>query len=229
MHDSSAKRDWILKAAAKLFVKHGFDGTTFATVSKASGAAVGSTVHFFGDKGELAAAVYDRAACRLVNVAKTALHGHKTDVEAAIRELLSVFLKWAEKSPHDRRLIGKLEAYMSTEQIQTVGLQDRLAEVLASWAGKLGPKHVARLSPSQLYAVVLAPAMCVITPATNLPPNDRRSPIDWVQVPTSAAVTGIAPQKIKPSQPLKGGTHAKARRRTSASRKYDARQGGFDY
>lgn len=176
MRDSSAKRDRILKASTKLFVKHGFDGTTFAKVSKASHAAVGSIVNFFENKGELAGAVSDRAACRLVNNAKTALHGHKTDVEAAIRALLSFCLEWAKKFPNDRRLIGKLEAYLSMEQTRTVGLQDRLAKVLADWAKPLIPKRIARLSPSELYAVVLAPAMCATALVARPPSDDHETP-----------------------------------------------------
>jgi AcrR family transcriptional regulator len=221
MRDSSAKRNRILKAATKLFVKHGFDGTTFANVSKASGAAVGSIVHFFHDKGALAAAVYDRAACRLVDDAKAALHRHKTDVEAAIRALLSVCLKWAEKFPHDRSLISKLEAYMSPEQSRTAGLQDRLAEVLADWAKPLISKRIVRLSPSQLYAVILAPAMCATAPVPGPPPDDQEDTIDWREVLTVAALTVIRPLKNKPKPPSKVGPVTKVGQPLPASTQGD--------
>ena len=63
MQDRSvAKRDHIMKTAAVLFVEHGFEHTTLAMVAKASGAAIGSITHFFGDKSELAAAVLEDVA-----------------------------------------------------------------------------------------------------------------------------------------------------------------------
>ena len=53
MRDSAAKRRQILQAAGTLLAEQGFDGMTLTEVSKASGAAVGSIMHFFVDKAGL--------------------------------------------------------------------------------------------------------------------------------------------------------------------------------
>jgi len=203
MRDSRATRKRILKAAAALFFEHGFDGTTFIKISKASRTAVGSVTHFFVDKSGLAAAVYDDVVGDLVADAKTALRGQGTDVAVAVRALLSACLTWDEKFPHHRRLISMLEAYASApERTRTDEAPDGLAKVLAEWAEPLARKDlVAPFSPSQLYAVILAPAMCATTPAAGPASDVRASSIDWLAVLTDAAVTAIAPPKKKPRQP----------------------------
>ncbi|MGO8869094.1 MAG: TetR/AcrR family transcriptional regulator [Alphaproteobacteria bacterium] len=228
MRDSPAKRKRILQAAAALFIKNGRDGTTLVMVGKASRAAVGSITNFFGNKAQLAAAVHDDVADRLVADAKAALRGHGNNVEAAIRALLSACLKWVERFPHHWRLIGMLEAY-SSEQVQIPKrVQDRLAQVLAGWAEPLVPKSIARLSPSQLYAVILVPSMCAITPAASPASDDYKGSIDWLGVLTAAALAAISPQNNKPSRTLKEGSHVGARRRPHASKQRETKQGKFD-
>ena len=203
MRDSRATRNRILKAAAALFFERGFDGTTFNKISKASRTAVGSVTHFFVDKGGLAAAVYDDVVGDLVADAKTALGGHGNDVEVAVRALLSACLTWDEKFPHHRRLISMLESYASApERARTDEAPDSLPKVLAEWAESLARKDlVAPFSPSQLYAVILAPAMCATTPAAGPASDVRASSIDWLAVLTAAALAAIAPPKQKPRQP----------------------------
>ncbi|MGO8920843.1 MAG: TetR/AcrR family transcriptional regulator [Stellaceae bacterium] len=199
MRDSGATRRRILKAAAALFIEQGFEGTTLIKVSEASGASVGSITHFCGDKGELAARVYDYAAGLLAADARTALRGHGNDAPAAIRALLSACLSWDERYPNYRRLIRMLEVYAPMSQrSRTDEERDSLPKVLADWANPLARKDiVAQLSPSQLYAVILAPAMCAATPDTGPASDVRASSIDWLTVLTDAALTAIAPPKKK--------------------------------
>ena len=215
MRDSSATRKRILKAAAALFIEHGFEGATLIKVSKASGASVGSITHFFGDKGELAARVYDYAAGLLAADAKTALRGHGNDAPAAIRALLSACLSWDERFPGYRRLIRMLEVYAPTpERSWTDEEPDSLPKVLAEWADPLARKDiVALLSPGQLYAVILAPAVCAVTADTGPASDVRAGTIDWLTVLTGAALTAIAPPKKK------------SRRASPASRRGETAQG----
>src|SRR5437870_8357416 len=113
MRDSRAKKARILEAAGGLFVEHGFEATTFLMVSKKSGAAIGSIMHFFGDKAGLAAHVYDEVVSKLAADARAALRGHADDVEAAVRAVISACLDWDKKFPNHRRLIGMLEPYVA--------------------------------------------------------------------------------------------------------------------
>jgi AcrR family transcriptional regulator len=212
MRDNRAKRERILKAAADLFIEHGFEGTTFIKVSAASGAAVGSITHFFGDKGELGACVYDGVVDDLAADAKTALRGHGNNVEAAIRALLAACLSWDEKFPHHRRLIRMLEIYaLTSDRSRTVEPPDSLPKVLDEWASPLARKHIVPpLSPSQLYAVILAPAMCAVTPAAASAAADvRASSIDWLTVLTRAATEALAAPRKKPGPPAPASRQSK--------------------
>jgi len=63
-------------------------------------------------------------------------------------------------------------------------------------------KIIAPFSPSQLYAVVLAPAMCGATPAAVGPTTDiHASSIDWLTVLTNAALKALVPPRKKSRLP----------------------------
>jgi AcrR family transcriptional regulator len=218
----------ILQAATELFLDHGVDGTTLAMVGKASKTVVGTVRHFFGKKSQLAASVYDHMAGRLTEDARAALDSRDTDVAAAIRALLSACLKWPVNFPHYRRLIGMLDVYPSTKaQIRTDRVPERLAKVLGDWAGELESNRIARLSPSELYAVVLAPAMCATTPVIGPPSDNDESSVEWLEVLTAAALTAITPPNDKPQQPFQVGPAAEGRRQRSASPKREGGQGSL--
>lgn len=208
MHDSSTvKRDRILQAAAELFIEHGFERTTLAMIATASGAAVGSITHFFDDKAGLATAVHDAVAERFLATAETALRGHKTDVPAAVRALLSACLAWDEASPHHLRLMNKLAACMrEPAQLPLHGVPHRLAEILAAWARPLIRQDlVAPLSPEQLYAVLLGPVISHMAYASGPPSDDRESAGDWIEILTTVAMAAITPPAAKRSSKNRSG------------------------
>lgn len=210
MRDSAAKRRRILQAAAALLAEQGFDGMTFAEVSKASGAAVGSIMHFFVDKAGLAAAVADDLASRLVADAERALRAaHGQDVAAAISALLSAALHWPRKFPGHQRLIGMIAAFTPAQ----AGIEQRLGQVLADWAEPLiRMGAVAPLSPTQLYAVILAPAICAAAPVAPAGAKRQGPSIEWRQILTSAALTAITPD-TKSKRGAEDRADAKARHR----------------
>jgi AcrR family transcriptional regulator len=184
MPDTEAKRRRILRAAETLFCDQGVDRTTLRQVGKAAHAAVGSITHFFGKKPQLAVAVLDDVVSRLAADAERALNGQETTVAGDVRALLSACLKWPQLVPHYRRLIGALQAYISAEGLGThARLQDRLAKVLAKWAEKRGVASVRGLAGNQLYAVMLAPAMCPGAPTDS----------EWLDVLGAAALAAVAP------------------------------------
>lgn len=193
MRDSAAKRRRILQAAGALLAEQGFDGMTLAEVSKASGAAVGSIVHFFVDKAGLAAAVGDDLVSQLVADAERALHAaYGQDVAAAIGALLSAALYWPRKFPRHQRLIGMIAAF--TPQSAHAGIEQRLGKVLANWAEPLiGIGAVAPLSPTQFYAIALAPAICAEAPAAREGAKREGASVEWLQILTAAALAAIAP------------------------------------
>jgi AcrR family transcriptional regulator len=183
-----------LRVAADLFLVHGVEGTTLAMVAKESQTVIGTVRHFFGTKSQLAGSVYDDLADRLATDAKAALGNHGDDVSAAVRALLSACLKWPVKFAHYRKLIGMLEAYPSTKaHIRTDRLPARLGKVLAEWMETLEPNRIRGLSPTQLYAVLLAPALCDSRLAAEPVRNGDEGSISWFDVLTIAALAAITP------------------------------------
>jgi AcrR family transcriptional regulator len=208
MRNIAAKRGHILTAAATQLAKEGYDGMTLKQVSKASGAAVGSIVHFFKDKAGLVAAVADHLASELAADAGKALHAaHGQDVAAAVGALLSAAAQWSKKFPDHQRLLSVIAAF--TPPSAQGGMQRRLEQLLAGWAEPLIQMGaIAPLSSIQLYAVVLAPAICASGSTREKRPD---ASIEWVQVLTAAALAGLSPATASKSGPPHGAA-AKTRR-----------------
>ena len=72
------------------------------------------------------------------------------------------------------------------------GIEQRLGQVLADWAEPLiRMGAVAPLSPTQLYAVILAPAICALAPAAGPGAKHQGPSIEWLQILTAAALAAI--------------------------------------
>jgi AcrR family transcriptional regulator len=209
------KQARILETAASLFVEYGFEGTTFRKVSKKSGAAVGSIIHFFGDKAGLAAGVYDDFMSRLAADARVALRGHADDIEAAVRAVISACLGWDKKFPYHSRLIGMLEPSVpKSGRSRPDDRQHDLPKVLAEWAESLpSKKKIAPLSPDQLYAVILAPAIHIGRPAGAFSPDARMTSSEWAAILTKAALCALGGPTRKVPSPRAGSGQAKAAQR----------------
>ena len=204
MQDRSAiKRDRILKTATALFIEHGCEHTTFAMVAKASGAAIGSITHFFGDKSGLAAAVLEDVARPLVANAEAALHAHPKDVQAAIHALLSACLDWAAGHPEYPRLIAQLEANLWKREARLSQLgRHGVTAALAKWAEPLlARQRIAPLSPAQLYAIVMAPILDTFASVPGQIADENA--LQWLQTLTEAATAALAGpvRRSKPGQP----------------------------
>lgn len=193
--DSPGKQAQILSAAARLFAESGFDGTTLAMVGTASGAAVGSIAHYFGDKPGLAAAVYADAAGDLAARIVAALNTHGTDMTAAIRALLRACYGWAVERPYRPRALAVLAGPVHSQRPHwTELLEPRLAAALATWAAPLVAADVmVPRTPAQFYALVVAPALHVILAATDPLNADDPSTAAWISALTTAALAGLRP------------------------------------
>jgi AcrR family transcriptional regulator len=198
MRDRRAKERRILEVAERMFRERGVEGTILTGVAKASKAALGSVTHFFGSKPDLAAAVLDRVIGALAEEAKAALSPRGRSMEGNLRALQATCLEWPDRHGS---LIAMLEPYASAEwEGRSTRLRDRLAPVLADWAGRRSAAEVAELSPSQLYAVVLAPALCPAAPAIAGESKDAQTNGDrWLDILAAATMTAITP----PARPAK--------------------------
>ncbi len=189
---SQAKRVKILQTAAKLFAQHGYERTTYAMVARQAGFVVGSIEHFFGRKPALAAAVYEHIAAGLVGVVEAALSGHGYDVKGAVHALLAAGLTWARENPSHPRLLATLADHAPLHHAaHALEWQARLEPIFAEWSEKLiAADKIRPLSPVQLCALILAPAMASAA-------ADR----DIEQVQTELAATILAAITQPAAQP----------------------------
>jgi AcrR family transcriptional regulator len=189
---SGARRREILKAARALLIEHGLPGMTMAKVAKQSRSAIGSILHFYKTKDALAAAVADEVISAIADDAEQALHGYNSEVAPAVRSLLAACSKWPQRFPHYRRLAGYVEPDRGGAN-GPLGLQVRLERVLADWARRLTVVgRVVPLSSAQLYAILVAPAICDTTEA--IVPAPGKQEMEWIDFLASAALKAIVPQ-----------------------------------
>jgi AcrR family transcriptional regulator len=209
MRDSAAKRQKIRTAVAELLLQEGFKGVTFAKVSKRSRAAVGSINHFFGDMEGLLTSVHDEMASSLTADANAALQGYRDNWQEAVRSLISACLSWPEKFPGYCRVVGLVDAHLTRPKGSKSGsLQTHLEQVLKKWADDfIRAGAVAPLSPSQLYALVLAPAMYGSAAKAVSKSSGATIESNWIEILTAAAIRAIAPAHGKLS--ARSGTRRK--------------------
>jgi AcrR family transcriptional regulator len=181
----------ILDAAATLFALHGFETTTFAMIGSSCGVAIGSITHGFRDKTTLAGAVYANAMDRLASDITWALERHPTDVAVTIHAVITACFRWAEANPRDRALLKSLEKHAGFAN--RAGERSRLEPLLAAWAQPLIRARLLQpLTPAQLYAVILAPALFgAVASAERL---DAQTPPEtaWASVLSSAALAAVS-------------------------------------
>jgi AcrR family transcriptional regulator len=159
-------------------------------VGARSKSAIGSIAHFYGDKVQLAAAVYESIADLLVTSCMTALNGEGSAVPKAVRALQSALVRWEQTHPGYLRLINLLEvSLVNRPEIMPRPLRDRLAALLAGWAERfVNQGRVIALAPSQLLAVVLGPVMMILSdPAFSSSENSS----DWWSFLAETAISAV--------------------------------------
>jgi AcrR family transcriptional regulator len=198
------KRD-ILDAAAAVFIKEGFEGTTFAEIAKGAGGVVGSVQHAFPRKAQLAAAVYDDVVGGLIAGCEAALGGQGRDPQTAIRALLRACLVWAKKERRRRHLLVLLEANVSIRTMTASGgLQKQMEQVLRAWADPLIKVDlVIPMSPAQMFSVLLAPALSIIGSEEF---DDAYKPAEWLNRLAEFAFNAVTTQRRKPEPPTATGS-----------------------
>jgi AcrR family transcriptional regulator len=191
----------ILDAAARLFAVHGFEATTFAMIGEGAGAATGSIVHCFHDKTALAGIIYVGAMDRLVAAVARAIDRHPTDVPGTIHAVISACFSWAEAHPGDNTLFRALHEHAGPHE--EIGKQARLEPLMAAWAQPLIRAGLLQpLAPAQLYAVIIAPAICGAAASLALLDGHTPPEIAWASVLSTAALAAVQPLNPK-SRPAK--------------------------
>jgi AcrR family transcriptional regulator len=101
---TSARREAILKAALRLFVRNGFAGTSIEDIKRASGASVGSIYHHFGGKEGVAAALYIDVLSDYQN-ALLALIAARPKAREGIEGVVRHHLHWVATHPDEARYL----------------------------------------------------------------------------------------------------------------------------
>jgi AcrR family transcriptional regulator len=191
----------ILDAAATLFADRGFEATTFAMIGNASGTAIGSIVHCFRDKADLAKTIYASAMDRLVSAVARAVDRHPTDIPRTINAAISACFSWATSYPGDSTLLRALHGQAGPNEL--IGERARLQPLIAAWAQPLIRADLLRpLAPEQLYAVIIAPAFCGAVALASQSDGQAKPEIEWEAVLSAAALAAIQPRNVK-SRPVK--------------------------
>jgi AcrR family transcriptional regulator len=104
LSSTPARREAILSAALRCFVRRGYTATTIADIRRASGASVGSLYHHFGGKDRIAAALYVDGLAGYQAGFLAALREHD-DARAAVEALVGHHLAWVREHPDLARFI----------------------------------------------------------------------------------------------------------------------------
>lgn len=189
---SLVRQQKILKAARELLVEDGYERMTFVKVSKRSRSAIGSILHFYKTKRDLAAAVADEIIDAISAEARAALNDHGGNVERAVRALIGAASLWPEKFPQHRRLIGYLDVGAASGESRG-HLETRLRLILTDWSEPLiHLGAIGSLSRAQLYAVVLAPVLSGGTADPTAGGNTQG--VEWSELLADFAVRAMKPR-----------------------------------
>ena len=98
--ETADKKERILQAALRLFIRDGFDRTPTARISREAGVATGTLFHYFPAKEDLVNGLYLRCKDRMVEAM-----GHGVPAEASLMERLRLvhanLLRWGVASPEE--------------------------------------------------------------------------------------------------------------------------------
>jgi AcrR family transcriptional regulator len=107
-------RGQILDASAKLFIEHGFNGTTINDIAASLGVTRTNIYYYFKDKKEILAELSGDIFATGRMIAKKAAEP-RLDPVAALRELVEIFARVVLSNPVRYRVIERNEGYLGPE------------------------------------------------------------------------------------------------------------------
>jgi AcrR family transcriptional regulator/ferredoxin len=200
-------RERLLRAAADVFARRGYDGTRVADIAAAAGVSNGAMYAHFPSKAELLVAALRAHGRRLLADA------FATDPDQSITDLLVLAGRWLPRRHDDRQQL-LVEALVAGRRDEAVAgpMRDYVGE-RADWiatlvrvaqaAGELDPA----LSPNALahFCLLLAMGSALVTPDLH-PVGDE----EWTRLLTRVAA-GLAPRTDTAGRAAEGSTAVKVR------------------
>jgi AcrR family transcriptional regulator len=184
-------RERLLRAAADVFARRGYDGTRVADIAAAAGVSNGALYAHFGSKAELLVAALREHGRRML----TELFA--SDPDRSITDLLLVIGRWLPKR-RDAQGYLVVEALVAGRRDHDVArlMGDYVGE-RADWLGELvrtgqrGGELDPALSPDALahFCLLLAMGSALVTPALH-----EVDSAQWAEL-LSRVVSALAPQR----------------------------------
>ena len=153
----------ILDAAAKVFLEHGFVGTSMDQVRREAGVSNGSLYHHFATKAQLADALYAQTL-REFHGAMLAPLTDTASAEIAVKGMVGRYAEWVTQHPGSARLLhelkraGGLAGGAGEWQLTNA---ETFAQLRAWIARKVEAGEMRALPFPVWMAVVVAPAMAL--------------------------------------------------------------------
>ncbi|WP_085219679.1 TetR/AcrR family transcriptional regulator [Allosphingosinicella indica] len=144
--DYDKRRDAIVAAAAQLYARRGFDGTSIAELAKAGGFSKSLVYHYFPSKEDILDAVMEEHLDALVEEAETASRAGGADTQ--LRALARGFLRrYVGAEDRHKVLLNELDKLAPERRAAVVAKQRRIIATVEGLIATLNPERAAEALP----------------------------------------------------------------------------------
>ena len=149
--DYDKRRDAILRAAARLYARNGFQGASVADLAKACGTSKSLIYHYFPGKDDVLYDVMTSHLDALVEAAETATRSGSA--EQQLRALTLAFMRlYAGAADSHKVLLNELDNLPPARRTEVVAKQRRIIGAVEALIGQLQPSAEAQaLSLTMLF------------------------------------------------------------------------------
>lgn len=133
-----ATRANVLVAVECIVAAEGAEAVTTTRVAEETGVAVGTIYRYFSDRDAMLLEAYDATVERIVGICHAAIEAlpQDGDVNAAARDLLSLYLNAAQAIPAHRGLLAAMRRLRPTESAVTGGDDRIVTEIIAPFLAR---------------------------------------------------------------------------------------------
>lgn len=152
--DYDKRSEAILAAAARLFAKRGFSGTSVAELAKACGASKSLIYHYFPSKDDVLYAVMAEHLDALTEAAETAC-ASGGGADDKLRALTVAFMRlYASAQNHHKVLLNELDSLPPGRRADVVAKQRRIIEAAESVIAEIAPGGGARVNTMLFFGMI---------------------------------------------------------------------------
>jgi len=151
--DYDKRSEAILAAAAALFARKGFSGTSVAELAKACGASKSLIYHYFPSKDDVLYAVMAEHLDALTEAAETACaSGSAGD---RLRALTIAFMRlYASAQNHHKVLLNELDSLPAERRADVIAKQRRIIAAAESVIAEIGPRPDSRVNAMLFFGMI---------------------------------------------------------------------------